>query len=188
MLATHTPLVGGANHRYSEALYLQDPEGNGIEIYHDQPLEDWDIRDNGEIIGVTEELNTNLLVEGATLLEQLPKGTRIGHMHLQAKSIGDNRHFYQQLLNFDQKRQISNSALFMADGLYHHQLATNTWAGRNISTHQSGELGLESYTIFKADLVTIKANFLAATWDFAETENQLITVDPNGVQVKIKQL
>lgn len=76
----------------------------------------------------------------------------------------------------------------MADGLYHHQLAINTWAGRNIPTHQSSELGLESYTIFKANLVTIEANLLAATWDFTETENQLIMVDPNGVQVKIKQL
>lgn len=76
------PMVGGADHGYSQALYLEDFEGNGIEIYRDKPVSDWDIREDGRIVGVTEELDATSLYQSAKQLDPyyLPFGSRMGHV------------------------------------------------------------------------------------------------------------
>lgn len=88
--AVHTslPLVGTADHGYSEAIYLEDFEGNGIEVYHDKPVEEWDIREDGRIIGVTEEMAGQEIYELGhdTIPYQIAEGTRMGHVHLSARN------------------------------------------------------------------------------------------------------
>ena len=142
LLNTNTALIGGANHGYSEALYLQDPEDNGIEIYHDNPVEVWDVRTDGQIIGITEELDATRLIENAKITSKMPSGTKIGHIHLQVNSLANNLAFYQDILGFDLKSNLANSAYFLADGLYHHHIATNIWAGENLPLRKDSELGL----------------------------------------------
>ncbi|OJG98548.1 glyoxalase [Enterococcus termitis] len=90
--------IGAADHGYSEAIYLSDPEGNGIEIYRDKPMTEWDIRADGEIIGVTEELDGDAVVGAADgkWLGMAP-GSRIGHVHLQVADLEETEKFYEQL-------------------------------------------------------------------------------------------
>ena len=90
MAELNVPFVGAADHGYSEALYLEDPEGNGIELYRDKPVAEWDIREDGRIIGVTEELSAQEIYEmGSKVVPfQIASDTRMGHIHL---SVRDSR-------------------------------------------------------------------------------------------------
>ena len=88
LLDLKIPLVGGADHGYSEAIYLEDLEGNGIELYRDKPVTEWDIREDGRIIGVTEELSAQDIYELGQELDPfvIAEGTRMGHVHLSVKN------------------------------------------------------------------------------------------------------
>lgn len=90
------PMVGGADHGYSEAIYLEDPEGNGIELYRDKPQVDWDIREDGRIIGVTEALAAQEIYELGQEVQpfSIAAGTRMGHVHLSVKNSRAASHFY----------------------------------------------------------------------------------------------
>lgn len=185
LLATKTPLQGAANHGYSEALYLQDPEGNGIELYHDQPRRQWDRRPDGRIVGITAELDGNHLIAHATPTAQLATGTRLGHLHLRGGNLAANEHFFRQLLGFGLKDRLGTHALFMATGDYHHHVAVNTWGGA-FPSRTPADLGLAAYTLALPELATIEARLRAAHWPFATTGEQIITTDPNGSQVTIQ--
>lgn len=91
------PFVGAADHGYSEALYLEDLEGNGIELYRDKPVAEWDIREDGRIIGVTEELSAQEIYEMGRKVEPfvIAKDTRMGHIHLSVKDSQQSTVFYQ---------------------------------------------------------------------------------------------
>ena len=99
------PLVGGADHGYSEALYLEDLEGNGIELYRDKPVSTWDIREDGRIIGVTEVLAAQDIYELGERVEPftLAEGTRMGHIHLSVKDSRKSSQFYQKVLGLEDK-------------------------------------------------------------------------------------
>ena len=98
------PLVGGADHGYSEAIYLEDLEGNGIELYRDKPVAEWDIREDGRIIGVTEELSAQDIYELGKEIEPfaIASGTRMGHVHLSVKNSRESSAFYQESLGLEE--------------------------------------------------------------------------------------
>ena len=125
------PLVGGADHGYSEALYLEDLEGNGIELYRDKPVSTWDIREDGRIIGVTEALAAQDIYELGERVEPftLAEGTRMGHIHLSVKDSRKSSQFYQKVLGLEDKFSVP-SASWIAAGDYHHHLAVNEWGGK----------------------------------------------------------
>ena len=125
------PLVGGADHGYSEALYLEDLEGNGIELYRDKPVSTWDIREDGRIIGVTEALAAQDIYEFGERVEPftLAEGTRMGHIHLSVKDSRKSSQFYQKVLGLEDKFSVP-SASWIAAGDYHHHLAVNEWGGK----------------------------------------------------------
>ena len=114
------PMVGGADHGYSEAIYLEDPEGNGIELYRDKPQVDWDIREDGRIIGVTEALAAQEIYELGQEVQpfSIAEGTRMGHVHLSVKNSRTASHFYQKLLDLEDKFSVP-SARWLASGNYH---------------------------------------------------------------------
>ena len=120
------PLVGGADHGYSEAIYLEDLEGNGIELYRDKPVSTWDIREDGRIIGVTEALEVQDIYELGERVEPfiLADGTRMGHIHLSVKDSQESSQFYQKVLGLEDKFS-GPSASWIAAGDYHHHLAVN---------------------------------------------------------------
>lgn len=147
------PLIGVSDHDYSEAIYLEDTEGNGIEIYRDRPVSEWDIREDGRIIGTTEVMDAEGLYRLATPLEspyKMPEGSRMGHVHLSVRKSGVSSEFYQNVLQVQDKFSVS-SASWLASGNYHHHLAVNEWGGQNLTTRTEGMRGLAYYTVIFED-------------------------------------
>ncbi|OTN89314.1 hypothetical protein A5819_001806 [Enterococcus sp. 7E2_DIV0204] len=179
--------IGAADHGYSEAIYLTDPEGNGIEIYRDKPMTEWDIQADGEIIGVTEELDADGVVaasDGQWLGMAL--GSKIGHVHLQVADLDETEKFYEQL-GFSLKSNFGGRAKFFAAGLYHHHIGTNTWNGRNIALIGENQLGLAwySFQLPSKEEFELFVNYLDETSIEYVNENDQITIqDPNGMQIK----
>lgn len=153
------PFVGAADHGYSEALYLEDLEGNGIELYRDNPVAEWDIREDGRIVGVTEELSAQEIYDMGRKVEPfvIAKDTRMGHIHLSVKDSQLASTFYQDVLELADKFTIP-SASWIASGDYHHHLAVNEWGGKNLSKRDKDMPGLAYHVIElanKDDLVGI---------------------------------
>ena len=148
LLDLKVPLVGGADHGYSEAIYLEDLEGNGIELYRDKPVTIWDIREDGRIIGVTEELSAQDIYELGQEIEPfaIASGTRMGHVHLSVKNSREASVFYQESLGLEDKFTIPHAS-WIASGDYHHHLAVNEWGGKNLVRREHGMKGLAYYVV-----------------------------------------
>ena len=124
-------LSGASDHLVSEALYLSDPEGNGIELYRDRPREEWPIA-GGEIEMATLPLDLGgLLAEVARRRgrARMPDGTMLGHVHLQVADLDAAARFWADALGLDVTARLYPGALFVSAGGYHHHLGLNTWAG-----------------------------------------------------------
>lgn len=124
------PLDGASDHLVSEALYLSDPDGNGLEIYRDRPRGEW--RYAGTQLQMdTRRLDLESLLNDAdpSAYTAIPDGTVIGHMHLHVSDLAQAEAFYAGLLGFDVVVRGYPGALFFSAGGYHHHLGTNTWAG-----------------------------------------------------------
>ncbi len=185
------PFVGGADHGYSEALYLEDPEGNGIELYRDKPVQDWDIREDGSIIGVTEELDAQAIYDMGEKQEpfHLAIGSRMGHVHLSTGNANQSSNFYQELLGMTEKFAMP-SASWISSGDYHHHLAVNEWAASQQSNRTEGEVGLAYYIVevnAKTDLLTIaeRAENLGVKSSWL-TSRVLSITDEDGIQTRIR--
>lgn len=148
LLDLKIPLVGGADHGYSEAIYLEDLEGNEIELYRDKPVTVWDIREDGRIIGVTEELSARAIYELGKELDHfvIEEGTRMGHVHLSIKNSLEASSFYQESLGLEDKFTIPHAS-WIASGAYHHHLAVNEWGGKNLVRREHGMVGLAYYVV-----------------------------------------
>ena len=185
------PLVGGADHGYSEALYLEDLEGNGIELYRDKPVSTWDIREDGRIIGVTEALAAQDVYELGERVEPfiLAEGTRMGHIHLSVKDSRKSSQFYQKVLGLEDKFSVPSASWIVA-GNYHHHLAVNEWGGKGLAPRKQGLPGLAYYVIEvarKEELLTIvqRAQAVATPIKWL-TSSQLEITDPDGIVTRIR--
>ncbi|MGO9409340.1 MAG: VOC family protein [Spirochaetia bacterium] len=141
--------IGEADHLVSEALYLSDPDGNGIEVYRDRPRDQWRWED-GTVKMATEPLDLgDLLRDGeneAEAPDALPAGTRIGHVHLQVSDVRKAVEFYHGILGFDIVSAWQGAA-FVSAGGYHHHLGLNSWSSRGAPPAPPGSSGLESFVI-----------------------------------------
>jgi catechol 2,3-dioxygenase len=148
------PLDGASNHLVSEALYLSDPDGNGIEIYRDRPRTEWSSRD-GQIEMATIALDLDDIIaelEGATTIEPtVPASTAIGHVHLQVADINDAEAFYNGVLGFDVTVRGYPGALFVSAGGYHHHIGLNTWQSAGAAPPAAGSVGLRSFEVTLPD-------------------------------------
>lgn len=151
-------LIGASDHGYSEAIYLEDAEGNGIEVYCDKPFDTWDIRENGQIIGVTEPMDASSVYALGQRMSvyKMPKETRMGHVHLSVKNSQTASQFYQKLLNMSDKFSVP-SASWLASGQYHHHVAVNQWGGQKLDIRQAVTPGLAYYTVIYHDEVYYNA-------------------------------
>ena len=149
--ATRVPLQGASDHVVSEAIYLADPEGNGIEVYADRPTSGW--RDTaGAIRMSTDPLDVDSLVQsaGGSVWNGFPDGGSIGHVHLQ---VGDTEladRFYRDVLGFDIVAHYPGASFFGSGG-YHHQLAGNVWNSRRAGPRPAGMAGLGAVEIVVRD-------------------------------------
>jgi catechol 2,3-dioxygenase len=121
--------AGASDHRVSEALYLQDPDGLGIEVYADRPRSTWRVEE-GQIVMATEPLDLDDLVRaaGGEPWTGMPAGTTVGHVHLYVGDLDEAAAFYHQGLGLDKVVWSYPGALFLSAGGYHHHLGVNTWA------------------------------------------------------------
>jgi catechol 2,3-dioxygenase len=143
-------LTGASDHLVSEALYLQDPEGNGIEIYRDRPREEW--RRNGdELAMATLPLDLESILGELDPSERgpngMPGGTTMGHVHLQVADIPAAERFYNRALGLDVMVRSYPGALFLAAGGYHHHIGLNTWQSQGAPPPPEGSLGLDRYEL-----------------------------------------
>ncbi|MGH2874050.1 MAG: VOC family protein, partial [Solirubrobacteraceae bacterium] len=165
------PLDGASDHLVSEALYLSDPDGNGIELYHDRPRSKWRY-DGGALQMATLPLDLGDVagaagqpVPGAKgappggghwAQETVPAGTTIGHVHLQVADLRETEAFYHGLLGFDVVVRGYPGALFVSAGGYHHHIGLNTWNSRGSGPPSPGSIGLRSYAIVLPDADELK--------------------------------
>jgi catechol 2,3-dioxygenase len=148
------PLSGAADHLVSEALYLDDPDGLGIEIYRDRPRDTW-ARANGEIVMATDPLDLQGVAAepGAEVpWRGMDSGTRIGHVHLHVADLHEAEALYCGRVGFDVMVRTYPGALFVAAGGYHHHLGLNTWAGAGAPPPPADAVGLRSFTVAAAGL------------------------------------
>lgn len=153
LAAMRWPLSGASDHLVSEALYLDDPDGLGIEIYRDRPRDAWQRLMNGEIAMATDPLDLPGVRDepGAEAPWQgLDAGTIMGHVHLHVPHLDSAEALYCGRVGFDPILRRYPGALFVSAGGYHHHLGLNTWAGVGAPPPPSNAVGLRSFTIESA--------------------------------------
>jgi catechol 2,3-dioxygenase len=129
---SHVHLTGASDHFVSEALYLRDPDGHGIEIYSDRPRDTWTTLPDGSLNIGTVPLDLQDLMRANASgepLERLPDGTVMGHIHLQVAHLEEARRFYTDTIGLDLMIEIPGQASFLSSAGYHHHLGMNVWAG-----------------------------------------------------------
>lgn len=139
---------GAGDHFVSEALYLSDPEGNGIEIYRDRPRDTWQFAPDGTVVMGTVAVDLPAVIGAAdpAPFSGMPTGTTLGHVHLQVNNIPETTRFYQDVIGLDYMVGMP-TATFLSAGGYHHHLGANTWHSANASKPPEGSLGLINFTL-----------------------------------------
>lgn len=172
---------------------MEDLEGNGIELYRDKPVAEWDIREDGRIVGVTEELSAQEIYEMGRKVEPflIAKDTRMGHIHLSVKDSQLASAFYQEVLGLADKFTIP-SASWIASGDYHHHLAVNEWGGKDLAKREEDMPGLAYYVLEvedKGDLIAIaeRANNRGAEVKWLSS-NALTFEDNDGILTRVRKI
>jgi catechol 2,3-dioxygenase len=181
--------TGASDHLVSEALYLNDPEGNGIEIYRDRPRAEWRY-DGGQLQMATLPLDLDNLIGELDPADPadpgMAPGTRIGHTHLNVADIDASERFYVDGIGFDPTVRGYPGALFVSAGGYHHHLGLNTWAGAGAPSPPPGARGLDWFEVVLPDADALRrTRERIGSSDVAveEREHELVAVDPSGNRV-----
>lgn len=191
LLKKDVPVEGASDHGYSEAIYLTDPEGNGIEIYRDKPQSEWDISDDGTIRGVTEQMDADGVIASRDdrLVEKMPAGTLIGHVHLSVSDLGESQAFYIDDLGMSLKYEFGSQARFIAAADYHHHIGLNTWMGAGIPKREQYDAGLTRFTLSVSssdELERTKEHILSHNLPIEDAGETFFTLtDPNGIRVTV---
>ncbi len=191
LIETRYRLQGASDHLVSEALYLADPEGNGIELYADRRREQWPRRGD-RITMATEPLDLDDLLgelsrDSSDQREfALDPATRIGHVHLRVSDLAGAEAFYAGLLGFDVTVRDYPGALFVSAGGYHHHIGMNTWASAGAPSPPPGTAGLRDYTIYMPDeaaLLPVLERLRTAGVEIAQIPDGWRVADPssNGI-------
>jgi catechol 2,3-dioxygenase len=181
---------GASDHLVSEALYLSDPEGNGIEIYRDRPREEWPY-DDGQVRMATVPLDLEAVLgalDGAEPGRPMAAGTRIGHVHLNVADLAETEGFYCGTLGFDVTVRDYPGALFMSAGGYHHHVGANTWAGEGAPPPPPGALGLRRFEILlpsRDESAAVERRLRAAGYEVGAEDGAIEVADPSGDRVRL---
>jgi catechol 2,3-dioxygenase len=185
---------GMADHGVSEAFYLNDPDGNGLEIYRDRPRTEWP-HVNGELAMVSDPLDINALFAtmepGDLDVATIPAGTDIGHVHLQVSDLARAEAFYSGVLGFAVMQRSYQGALFVSAGGYHHHVGLNVWAGEGVPGLRADVAGLIDFTVLlpnAAALDDVLARIEAAGLEAQRSETpdgspSVLVHDPDGIGV-----
>jgi catechol 2,3-dioxygenase len=177
------PLQGASDHLVSEAFYLADPDGNGLEIYRDRPREQW------TWTGPTIQMASDPIDLDSLFGEiqnkpggwtGLPAGTQVGHMHLRVGNVREGVDFYHGLIGFDITAQMPGAA-FLSAGGYHHHLGMNTWQSQGAPPPPPDSVGLQDFTVVvpdNAELDRIESRLKAAGVAYERQNGDLVVRDP----------
>ena len=184
LVATSTAMQGAADHGVSEALYLADPDGNGIEIYRDRPRTEWPIAGGRLQMGV-DPLDLQALSADAddAAGRLMPEGTTMGHVHLHVAHLSEAEDFYIGVVGFDLMQRFGHAASFVSAGGYHHHLGMNTWAGVGAPAPPAGAIGLDHFVVQLPDareIQAVKERLDEAGTPFEMREDGLFFRDPSG--------
>jgi len=188
-------LEGASDHGVSEALYLSDPLGNGIELYMDRTTGDWPRDEQGNLVMVTQALNLDrLLFELKGKLEAwqgIDPQTRMGHVHLQVNEIATAEHFYSQVIGLELQQRYGRQASFLSAGGYHHHVGINTWNSNNAPMALEGAAGLRYFELLLPDaaaLAEVTGRIEAAGLPVTAEDGGQLVKDPagNGVLLKLE--
>ncbi len=181
--------AGMADHLVSEALYLTDPDGLGIEVYADRPRESWQ-RIGAELVMATDPLDVDDVIAAGRgePWTGMPAGTAIGHMHLHVGSLDKAEDFYHRALGFDKTVWSYPGALFLSAGGYHHHLGTNTWSPGPSATDDQARL-LEWELVVPDDdaAAAVAANLTASGFAAGREGSAWVTADPWGTRFRISR-
>lgn len=187
---TRYQIEGASDHLVSEALYLPDPDGNGIEIYADRPRSAWPTRE-GRLQMATDPLDVQGLlreVTGNPPWRGLAAGTRVGHVHLHVADLAKAEAFYRDVLGLDLVLHFGRSAAFLSVGGYHHHIGLNTWAGEGAPPPPPDAAGLRFFTLALEDgeeLDRLVARMAGAGLTPKEQDGGLIVRDPSGNEIVV---
>ncbi len=184
LLEADVPLTGASDHHVSEALYLDDPDGHGIELYRDRPRAGWIV--DGRIHLTTERLDhEGVLAAGAAAGQAwtgLDAGTVMGHVHLQTHDLPGARRYYVERLGFDVTSSLPQ-ATFMSIGGYHHHVALNVWGKkRKPAAPDAGGIGLLWYELRVPEAAL--SDLAQALPDARRAEGMLTATDPDGIPIR----
>jgi catechol 2,3-dioxygenase len=187
--------AGAGDHLVSEALYLNDPDGLGIEVYADRPRETWR-RVGRELMIATDPVDfAGLAAAGGDVpWSGMPAGTQIGHVHLHVGSIDEGAAFFSEALGFDRVTWRYPGALFLGAGGYHHHLGTNTWAGPAAGPAAEDDARLLEWTIELPDAASLAgaveslrgAGYPAEPESGARASSEAVTRDPWGTRIRLR--
>ena len=180
--------AGSADHAVSEALYLSDPDGLGIEVYADRPRASWRV-EGRQLYMTTERLNMRdlLLATDSAPWTGMPRGTVMGHVHLHVGSLDRAAAFYHEGLGLDKVVWTYPGALFLSAGGYHHHLGTNTWSSGPPATDEDSRL--LSWTVVlpsTADVEAAVRSIESAGYRVAREDGAVTAEDPWGTRVRLE--
>lgn len=188
------PLTGFADHSVSEAVYLTDPEGNGVEVYSDRPQERWLWAGDRVAMGTKElDINDIFLKTGIPTdradYKAAPEGLRIGHIHLKVGDLARARDFYATGLGLDVVAgSDERGATFLSSGRYHHHIGANIWESQHAGPRQESMTGLDWFSLRAADgaIVAARRSELAAGgFTVQEIDGGFEALDPWGNRVRL---
>ncbi|MCL7749828.1 VOC family protein [Halalkalibacter alkaliphilus] len=184
--------IGSADHFVSEAIYLSDPDFNGLEIYRDRPRKGWTKVSSGDYTMVTERIDVEGLLEsaGEDVWQGLPPKTKIGHIHLHVRDLKESRDFYKALgFDITVGNMTNVGMLFLAAGGYHHHIGVNIWAGPNALVRPKNAVGLAYYTVMlpnQVELTKLIEHLKAVGEKPVEQQNGVwIVQDPVGIEIHL---
>lgn len=178
-------LAGASDHGVSEALYLSDPAGNGVEIYRDFPQTSWAETPSGHVEMLTDPLDTQAVAAAATGEQSMPAESDIGHVHLEVSSVETARSFYVDALGL-QVRAVHDGAVFLAAGAYHHHIGVNVWQGRSKPHHGQGLSWFEIRLPDEATLDATGKRLHRSGYAVSETDTGLAVCDGDGIELRLR--
>jgi catechol 2,3-dioxygenase len=185
--ATGAPIQGASDHGTHEAIYLPDPDGNGLELAADRPRERWpDLSDPAFLRGGPQPLDlAGLLglVAGAELSPRADPGLAVGHVHLHVGDVDATLRFYTEVVGFEATLDFSPGGAFVSAGGYHHHVAFNTWRGAGVPDAPGDVVGLLHFTVYvpsDGELAAVRARLESADVPIEERDGDVLVRDPAG--------
>ena len=191
LASTRTPIQGASDHGTHEAIYLGDPDGNGIELAADRPPEVWPTPEEEFSRGGPRPLDFDSLfaaVDPEAAGDSVDQGLRMGHVHLHLGDVARGLAFYRDVLGFEVYAQLDTAA-FVSAGGYHHHLAFNTWRGLGVGPAPEHTVGLRLWTVqlpTSADVEAVLARIQAAGHEHEVVNGVFIVRDPWQIAVRFE--